>query len=84
MFIVALVAYTIGYQGQTVRKFSVNKEGVVFEFEELKNVPQDELKRRQDELDRKLSEIQKGFHRTPQLPPHQRDQQQYNLNGAHR
>lgn len=84
ILIVALVAYTIGQQEKSVKKFSVGKEGVTFEFDQLKEVPQAELKQRQDELGRELENIQRNFQNKPQSSPRGATQQQYDLNGAWR
>ena len=82
ILVVALVAYTIGQQGQTVKTINFGEEGFSVEFYQLKDIAKKELEKRQNELERKLSEFQEDFRDTPPNNLDPTNQQRYNLNGT--
>ncbi|NTU58661.1 MAG: hypothetical protein HGB00_07050 [Chlorobiaceae bacterium] len=55
--IVAIVAYTIGNQGGFLKTLNIGSSGVSIQFEQLKNVPKEELEQRQSNLEKRLEGI---------------------------
>jgi TolA-binding protein len=82
ILIVAVVAYAVGYQGQTIRRLNVGKQGFEVEFEQLKKLPQEELKQRQDTLEQKFRDLQEDARSTPASSQRQQFQQQVDIQGT--
>jgi hypothetical protein len=77
--VVILVIYVIGPQSQTVRKFSVSPQGgIAFEFDKLKDLPQGELRKRQDQLQTQIRDAQEDFRKIPESE----SPQQFDIEGT--
>ncbi len=81
ILVVALVAYAIGQQGQTVKRINFGGDsGVLVEFDKLKEIPKDDLENRQNELEKKLNKVEEDFRETPKTSKN--TQQEFNLSAA--
>jgi hypothetical protein len=76
--VVILVIYLIGPQSQTVKKFSVSPQGgIAFEFDKLKDLPQGDLRQRQNQLRSQVRDAQEDF-----LTRQSESPQQFDIHGT--
>ncbi len=55
--LVGVIAYTIVNQGGFLKQFSVGSDGISMEFDQLKDLPGQELAERQNKLEQKIANI---------------------------